>query len=123
MKRSLKDKILYEFRYGRIGDIRYGVKNFIAIRSGYKCLTYKRLGLYFTPIETPIISPHYVCAEFNNGRHIPLPILLDSNRCRGLQKIVIDKGIKSGKLIPARRACLQYMKAYNPRDRENFYKI
>lgn len=119
-KCSLKDKIIYKFRYGVIGDIRYGIKNFIALQSGYKCLAYRKPDSYFTPIVTPIISPYWVCAEFNNGRHIPLPMILDSNRCTGLQKKVIERGIKSGKLTLAQRACLQYIKAHNPSNKENF---
>jgi len=82
-------KKLYEELY-------YGVKTIRSILSGYKSPNlevrdWSEDGEFFTiDMVEDIYDPYYVCARFKNGRHIPLPLLLDEEQSDYyLQKIII----------------------------------
>jgi hypothetical protein len=57
-------------------DIRYAIKAIDCVLSGYDGLVHKVNGEW-EKIEGDDLyeDPYYVCAQFINGRHIPLPLI------------------------------------------------
>jgi hypothetical protein len=77
-------------------ELYYACKTIRSILSGYipntlELRDWDNDGEFFTiNILDDIYDPYYVCPRFNNGRHIPLPLLLDeSSSDYYLQKIII----------------------------------
>jgi len=77
-------------------EVYYGCKSICSILSGYEVSNlqvrdWNEDGEFFTiDMVEEIHDPYYVCVRFNNGRHIPLPLLLDENKSDYyLQKIII----------------------------------
>lgn len=56
--------------------VRYSVKSFLSILTGFDELQV-RFGDDWVAAEPGDDDPYYVCGRFGNGRHIPLPILMD----------------------------------------------
>jgi len=56
-------------------DARYSVKAVRSVFSGYRGLEV-RVDPDWEPVEDAPDEPYYVCATFENGRHIPLPVIL-----------------------------------------------
>lgn len=111
----LKNNIKYRFKNSIIDTIRYGIKNYFSIISGYSHLAMRSRNSnsqYFLKIKNYSNRPFYICAEFKNKRHIPLPLILDSTKAKGLQRLVIKWGIKSGKLDTAIEDCENYIRKH-----------
>ena len=97
----------------------YPIKALESILSGYVGLAQKD-GDEFVKAEDD--DPFYVCAEFENGRHIPLPIILaweDDYRPRRpsggyLQQllILVAAALRPMAYIRARRECQEYCEWY-----------
>ena len=67
-------------------DTGYAVKVFSSVLSGYKGLQYRGGDWYNVPDGELPDNPFYVCALFENGRHIPLPLILGTGKdCGRLQ--------------------------------------
>jgi hypothetical protein len=77
-------------------EIYYGYKSIHSILSGYKASSletrdWSEDGEFYTiDITEDTDDPYYICVKFNNGRHIPLPLLINENQSDYyLQKIII----------------------------------
>lgn len=72
-----------------ISEIKYAVKSFFSILSGFERLE-SRYDDGWQEADENYDDSYYVCAAFADGRHIPLPILADWNEDEHkLQKIAI----------------------------------
>ena len=85
-------KVLLNMYY----EVYYGIKTIHSIMSGYtpnnlEIRDWGSDGEFVTvDMIEDVYDPYYVCPRFNNGRHIPLPLLLDENKSDYyLQKIII----------------------------------
>jgi len=82
-----------KFRFGDLfSEIQYAVKSFVSIRSGYVEMQRKYFDgdqYVWERAEPGDDDPYYICAKFNNGRHIPLPILDNWDDDNKLQKFAI----------------------------------
>jgi hypothetical protein len=56
-------------------------------------------------------EPYYVCAVFSNGKHLPLPLLLESKGDYWMQNIILSVMRRMGLLTEAQRACQLYIDA------------
>lgn len=96
-------------------DLYYAVKAFVSILSGYKTLQYRDYDGEWQDIEGPNDHPYYVCALFNNGRHIPLPIIIYPLNGGPLQAaaILLASIINPLSFLRARRACKNYLRLWD----------
>ena len=73
--------------------IYYPIKTILTILSGYKELHAPHFDIegnkWFSLADDYTAEPYYVCAAFNNGRHIPLPIILCKSSRYPLQNFVL----------------------------------
>jgi hypothetical protein len=69
-------------------EIRYSVKSFFSILSGFVRLETK-FDEGWEEATEKLDDSFYVCARFKNSRHIPLPILADWDNENKLQKIAM----------------------------------
>lgn len=78
-------------------DLEYAVKVIRSVRSGYVGLAWKaypgdedpweRIDDQYEEYMLP--DPVWVCAEFRNGRHIPLPLITGTSDCGPLQSFAL----------------------------------
>lgn len=94
--------------------VRYSVKSLSSILSGFDELQ-ARFGDDWVAAEPGDDDPYYVCARFKNGRHIPLPILMDwgaegSEAGYAMQQAAIWLGglLNRRSLRAARAACAAF---------------
>lgn len=94
--------------------VRYSMKSFSSILTGFDELQVKLNGDWVSA-EPGDDDPYYVCALFKNGRHIPLPILMDwgAEGCEAgyaLQRAAIRLAgmINRRSLRAARAACAAF---------------
>lgn len=88
-------------------DLKYAAKVIRSVRSGYVGLASRDtegdwylLGYQATPTRGGGLSlewdldeyPYYVCPEFGNGRHIPLPLVLGEDHDSGpIQRLALGQ--------------------------------
>lgn len=71
-------------------DLHYTLKAIKSIFSGYSRLEQKGYDDEFEPIFTQdSVDPYYACARFNNGRHLPLPLVIGAPSEYRLQSLVL----------------------------------
>jgi len=74
----------------KVEDMRYAVKVVLSILSGYRGLQFNSDGEWIDVDGDFPDDPYYICAVFENGRHIPLPLIIDDGECGPLQGAVLD---------------------------------
>ncbi len=95
--------------------VRYSIKSLSSILSGFDELQV-RFGDDWVSAQPGDDDPYYVCAVFNNGRHIPLPILMNWGADGGpeagyaMQQAAIWLGglLNRRSLCAARAACAAF---------------
>lgn len=93
----------------------YGFKTLCSVLSGFSGVEAKNPynDYAFEPVdEWSDDDPYYVCAAFNNGRHIPLPIVMNGESEYILQDIVILCFWHHPALKQARIECQKYIDHY-----------
>jgi hypothetical protein len=98
----------------QITEIKYAVKSFFSILSGYTGMEERcGDGEWVDASSAEIVDgdeAYYVCASFNNGRHIPVPILADwVPDFNKLQKLAIRLALV---LNPSARMAVQEAEEY-----------
>jgi hypothetical protein len=89
-----------------VQDLKYAVKVFSCVRSGYYWLEYhtrdewEPIGYTMYPDFSLDDQPYYVCARFGNRRHIPLPLVLGDDGDAGpLQRLAIRSARRFSKAM------------------------
>lgn len=54
-------------------------------------------------------DPYYVCAAFDNGSHIPLPLIMGDQSEFPLQDLVLEQARRTGKLAKIVNDCEEYI--------------
>ena len=98
-----------------LDDLCYAVKVFRSVVSGYDGLAWNSdQGWELIGDDTEgrfdmVDYPYYVCAQFKNGRHIPLPLILgDTDNVGPIQKLALRVMFPANKWIGEDAlACLQ----------------
>lgn len=108
-------------------DIHFSIKAIWSILSGYLNLeTKSTLTGHFEEVDPECTvwweNPYYVCALFKNGRHIPLPLILEPEASEyPIQRAVIWVADKLGLLEKAKKDCLCYVKNFGESHEEEYY--
>jgi len=102
-----------------IEGLYYTLKAFDSLLSGFECLEVRTNGDWepWNPGDIPVEDPYYVCAKFKNGRHLPLPLVLNPEQSEHLlQKELLKE--KGDLLMEAREMCAAYEAAFLEREKK-----
>lgn len=91
-------------------DVHYSIKAIRSILSGFDSLETKDpCGGFYEVFPGDEEEPYYVCARFNNGRHLPLPLVLEpADSEYKLQKVVLYALGWTKPMRQAKKACVEY---------------
>ena len=93
-------------------DIYYTIKAVLSVYSGFDCLQSRSIDGWVSAYG----DPYYVCARFDNGRHIPLPLVLGDKSEYPLQNAILQGLRRKGLLHQAETACVFFMEQSTYKD-------